>query len=340
MPLSSSPATPPEPPAAITVYGGPFRLMSLNLSLANHVPLVKPVDFLFRIADFQPANDSLFMRVVIGGVRGSFPVAQAGFTRYGGETTSVLVEGVGGERVLLDLGTGARRLGARLHAQGVRDLLVLLTHFHLDHLIGLPSLSLLNDPGCRIEFATPGRRGLSIERELSRLLDQPLWPLQLDTMAARLRFRHLPGAVSSRPIRRGGLEIRWAPLHHPSGCSAYRLDEPATGAAMVFATDVEWPLASAAEREAFLAWATTPRPPSALFFDGQFTPADYPRYRSWGHSRWSDAVEVAQAVGARRLFIIHHAPDRDDRALAAIEQRLRAAYPSARAARQGMIIRF
>ena len=279
------------------------------------------------------------MRVVIGGIRGSFPIAQAGFTRYGGETTSVLVEGAAGGRVLLDLGTGARRLGARLRAQGVRDLLVLLTHFHLDHLIGLPSLPLLYDPGGHIEFAAPGRRGRSIRRELSRLLAQPLWPLQLDTMAARVRFRHLPGVVSTRPLRRGGLEIRWAPLRHPSGCAAYRIDEPATGASLVFATDVEWPTASAAERRAFVAWAATPRPPSALFFDGQFTPANYPRFRGWGHSRWTDAVEAADAVGAGRLFVIHHAPDRDDRAMAALERQLRAARPRARAARQGMVIR-
>lgn len=279
------------------------------------------------------------MQVIIGGIRGSFPVAQAGFTRYGGETTSVLIEGAGGERVLLDLGTGVRRLGARLRAQGAHEVLVLLTHFHLDHLIGLPSLPLLYDPGGRIEFAAAGRRGRSIARELSRLLDQPLWPLQLDTMAARLWFTHLPGVVSTQPLRRGGLEIRWAPLRHPSGCTAYRLDEPATGASLVFATDVEWPMASAAEQRTFIAWAATPRPPSALFFDGQFTPADYPRFRGWGHSRWTDAVEAADAVGAGRLFLIHHAPDRDDRAMDRIERALRAVRPRARAARQGGVIR-
>lgn len=279
------------------------------------------------------------MQVVIGGVRGSFPVAQAGFTRYGGETTSLLVEGAGGERVLLDLGTGVRRLGARLHAQGARRVLVLLTHFHLDHLIGLPSLSLLYDNGCRVEFAAPGRRGEAIRRVLSRLLAQPFWPLELDGMGARLRFRHLSAGAANRPLRWGGLEIRWAQVHHPSGCHAYRIDEPSSGRSLVFATDVEWPLAAAAERRAFVRWAATPRPPSALFFDGQFTPRDYARYRGWGHSRWSDAVEVARATGAGRLYVIHHAPDHDDRALAAIERNVRAAWPAARAARQGAVIR-
>lgn len=279
------------------------------------------------------------MRVFIGGVRGSFPVAQPNVARYGGETTAVLVEGSGGERLLLDLGTGARQIGERLRRARARDLLVLITHYHLDHLIGLPSLAPLYDRECRIEFAAPRRRGCSLVRELSRLLAEPLWPLQLDAMAARLRFHHLPVAVSRAPLRHGGLEIRWAPLHHPAGCTAYRLDEPATGGALVFATDVEWPLASAEERRRFIVWARDPGPPSALFFDGQYTPEDYPRFQGWGHSRWSDAVEVGRAIGARRLFVIHHDPDRDDRALQRIERALRRVWPGARAARQGEMIR-
>ncbi len=279
------------------------------------------------------------MKIIVGGTRGSFPIAQSDFMRYGGDTTSFLVEGADGERVLLDIGTGARRLGGRLQEGSERRLLVLLTHFHLDHLFGLPSLPQLYDGKWRITFAAPRRRGHEIARELSRLLAQPLWPLQLESMAARLSFRNLPGAVSRTPLRWGGLTIRWEPLHHPAGCWAYRIDERVTGASMVFATDVEWPAAGAAERARWLAWARRPTPPDSLFFDGQYTPEDYDRYRGWGHSRWSDAVEVARAVGARRLYVIHHAPDRDDGAMAAVERRLRAVFRRARAARQGDVIR-
>ncbi len=278
------------------------------------------------------------MNIVVGGVRGSFPISQTNFMRYGGDTTSFLIEGAGGERVLLDIGTGARRLGARLQRRSAHDVLVLLTHFHLDHLIGLPALSLLYDARAHIEFAAPRRAGHQIARELSRLLEPPLWPLQLDGMAAALRFRNLPGLVCRRPLRWGGLAIRWAPVHHPAGCWSYRLDEPATGASMIFATDIEWPMASSSARAQWIKWATQPEPPTALFFDGQYTPEDYERFRGWGHSRWTDAVEVARAVGAKWLFVIHHAPDRDDAAMAAIERRLRAAFRGARAARQGQII--
>jgi ribonuclease BN (tRNA processing enzyme) len=277
------------------------------------------------------------VKVVVGGTRGSFPISQRNFLRYGGDTTSFLVEGAGGERVLLDLGTGARRLGDRLRGSPTA-VLVLLTHFHLDHVIGLPALSLLYEAGARIEFAAPSRHGRKIARELSGMLAPPHWPLRLERMAAALRFFRLPEMKSDRPLRRGGLRIRWAPVHHPGGCWSYRLDEPSTGASTVFATDVEWPLMTAAARARWIAWARHPAPPEALFYDGQWTPEDYEGHRGWGHSRWTDAVEVARAIGARRLWLIHHAPDRDDRALSAIERRLRAAFPRGRASRQGEVI--
>ena len=84
------------------------------------------------------------MKLIVGGCRGTAPVAQPEFMKYGGETTSFLVEGAAGERVLIDAGTGARRLGLRLERETAEGrLLVLFTHYHLDHVSGLPSLGLI-----------------------------------------------------------------------------------------------------------------------------------------------------------------------------------------------------
>ena len=257
--------------------------------------------------------------------------------RFGGDTTAFLVEGEQGGRILLDMGTGARTLAGRLRQAEVRRLLVLLSHFHLDHLLGLPSFPLLYSRGVAVEFAMPGRPGGHTARLLSRVLAQPFWPLQLDQVAARLRFHDLPKS-SARALRFHGFAVRWAALHHPSGCWAYRLDESSTGASLVFATDVEWPAASESARTRWLAWARTPAPPHALFFDGQYTPEEYDVHRGWGHSRWTDALEVGRAIGARRVYLIHHAPDHDDRALAQIEQKVRAAWAAARLVRQGELL--
>ncbi len=262
-------------------------------------------------------------------------MAQSDRMRYGGETTSVLIEGRAGERVLLDLGTGARRLAARLEEPAPGGLLVLLTHYHLDHVIGLPSLPQIYREGYRIEFAAPQRQGLGAVDILPRLMAQPFWPLQLQHLDSSLVFSVLPEDGMAEPRRHGGLVIRWTGVHHEGGCTAYRIDEPAGGASLLFATDVEWPLATPAERASLLRLARTPSPVDWLCFDGNFTAEEYPRFREWGHSSWCDAIEVARTAGARRLLVVHHAPAHDDQTLAAIDREVRAAFPAGRLAVEG-----
>jgi len=275
------------------------------------------------------------MKVIYGGIRGSYPATGAGCLRYGGETTSVLVEGVAGERALIDLGTGARALARRLAGAPERRLLVLCTHYHLDHVIGLPSLSPLYDPSWNVAFAAPSRGGQSAVDVLRRLLDEPFWPLTWESLGARIDSIALDDAGPDGCLRHGALEVRWAGVHHAGGCTAYRVDEPATGGSLVFATDIEWPLASDTERARFLRLCREPAPAELLCFDGTYTRAQYPEFRNWGHSAWEDAAEVAATAGARRLHVIHHAPDRDDEALDRIDAELRRALPVAALAVQG-----
>ena len=132
-----------------------------------------------------------------------------------------------------------------------------------------------------------------------------------------------------------GLTIRWLPIHHPDGCVAYRIEEPATRTSVVVATDLEWGEATPVERTAFLAFCRQPAPPSLLLFDAQFTATEYPEYKGWGHSTWPEAVEVAKATGAVRLRALHHAPWRKDRELDAIDQEIRRQLEGSRAGREG-----
>lgn len=280
------------------------------------------------------------MQIVLGGLRGSWPIAARNVMKYGGETTSVLVEGEGGERILLDLGTGARALGDRLAAQPHRELLVLLTHYHLDHVIGLPSFAPIYDGSFRIEFAAPMRGGRSIREVMPRLLEDPFWPLQMDALHADISFRTLRGHQAHGPLRRGGLDLRWTDVAHPAGCTAYRLDEPSTGAAFVFATDVEWDTATPAMQEAFLRLCREPAPPSLLIFDGHFTPREYENgYRGWGHSTWKQAVDIARSVDAQRLLITHHSPSHNDADLARLDAQVRKTWSRAAIGREKQIIR-
>lgn len=280
------------------------------------------------------------MKFIFGGVRGTSPVAQADFLKYGGETTSVLIEGQGGEKILIDAGTGLRTLGARLTAGGVKaEALLLMTHYHLDHLMGLPSFALLYNKAWTVQFAAPRREAFEPDEVVRRVLAKPFWPIQLDKLQARLKFTTLPAAAGS--VRRyHGLEIRWCAVHHPEGCHAYRVDEPATGTALVFATDVEWRGSTEAEKRDFHNLCTLPRPADLLVMDGQFNRANIAKFKGWGHSAWEDVVEVAQKAGVREVLITHHSPQNNDAQLTEVEQAARRLWSGAALARAGLEVTF
>lgn len=273
------------------------------------------------------------MKVTFFGVRGTSPVIGQEFREYGGETTSVLVEGERGEKIVFDAGTGLRNIGERLLKEEVDpSLLLLMSHYHLDHVVGLPSFSPFYNGDWRITAAAPIMDGRSVDEVLDRVFAEPFWPLQVETLPARFDFLTL----SNGPLRWGGLTIRWAPLHHPGGATAYRIDEPATNASFVFATDVEWNESTDAEMEAFKNLCADPAPPDLLVFDGQYSDDNYGTYRGWGHGTWQTAAAVAGAVQAERLLVTHHDPAHDDNYLDEIERKLKEMLPSGALARAGM----
>jgi phosphoribosyl 1,2-cyclic phosphodiesterase len=279
------------------------------------------------------------MKLTIGGVRGSCPVAQPEFMRYGGETTSFLIEGAGGERILIDAGTGIRQLGQQLmKTPGTRSAWLFMTHYHLDHVVGLPMLPILYSPAWTLIMAAPNHNEVSMKEIMERILDRPFWPLQVEDLKADIRYGQLEGRVSREPFRCGGMEVRWCPLHHPGGCSAYRFDEPATGASLVVATDMEWELSDAKERGALESLLAFPSPADALIMDGQYTAENAAGFRGWGHSTWNEAVALSGRAKVRRLLITHHDPSADDEALDVINHRVQFTAGWASLAREGMTL--
>ena len=272
------------------------------------------------------------MRIHFAGVRGSWPRTAPTFAQYGGDTTCLLVTPREGPPAFIDAGTGIAAAAERTPRPG-GDLLLLLTHTHHDHLQGLPSLGPLYEPGRRLTVAAPDF--VPAEVAVRKLMGPPLWPLDLDTAGATVVFRRLAGAPASvDPFAWGSLEIRHLAVPHPGGGAAYRLDESG-GGAFVFATDIEWGAWDDAGRAAFARFCREPRPVDLLVMDGQFTGAEIAAHRGWGHSSLGECAAAAREGGAGRLLTTHHAPDRDDTAMAVVEAELAELLPGAAAARQG-----
>lgn len=273
------------------------------------------------------------MKLTIGGARGTSAVTDADFFGYGGDTSSFLIESVSGNQILIDLGTGLRTLTSATAPCSVKRI-VLMTHYHLDHLNGFPVLPHIYNPQWNATIMGPPSEGKPVQEVFADLMSHPFWPLQIGMLAADIQFLPLPAPRSTTPMPFGDLLISWCPVHHPGNCTAYRIDEPATSSALVLATDIEWGLSTPEEKAEIINLCSSPYPAKLLIFDGHFTPANIAAHSGWGHSTWEEGIELTNLSKVGQLLITHHDPALNDTALIKLEATLRENHPNASLARQ------
>lgn len=271
------------------------------------------------------------LRLFIGGVRGSRPAIGNGFDEFGGDTTSLLLIGSRRERLILDAGTGLRAVAGQLAAMEPGEVTVVFSHYHLDHMAGLTMNPLFYRPDWSFRFIGPTFADSTAQEAITRLLAQPYWPVSWKQMAARLEFAKFPmGGIAI-----GGLRVRECPVPHPGGSFAYRIDDTGCGAAMVFATDIEWKLRTPANEAAFLSLCREPSPADLLVIDAHFADADQKAFAGWGHSSREDCLAIATETGIGHVLLGHHAPEAEDMALLAVEDQVKRVLPGASLARAG-----
>lgn len=264
------------------------------------------------------------------GVRGSIPSPGAEMAQVGGNTSCVEVV-AGTQRLILDAGSGLRRLGE----QG-GDATLLLSHLHWDHIQGLPFFRPAWTPGTRLRIV--GARAtsapdVSLAEALARQMRTPHFPVSLSAMRATLEIEEL---IDGASFTVGEATVKSGRLHHPDGVTAFRIEHG--GRSVVYATDFEHGT-PADDRLVALAHRA-----DVLIFDAMYTDDEYegrcgPSRRGWGHSTWQRGVELADRAGVEHLVLFHHDPARTDDEVAAIEHAARRARPGTEAAREGRQIR-
>lgn len=252
------------------------------------------------------------MRVRLWGTRGSIASAGPDTVLYGGNTSCVELEGRDGTVVILDAGTGVRRVGDT-YAQP-RRLDILLTHLHMDHIQGLGFFGPFFRADFEVHVWGPPSTTQDLRTRLTRYLSPPLFPVRLRDVAARLELHDVPSGA----FEIGGLTIMGEVVIHPGQTLGYRISdgvstvaylpdhEPALGASR-FPAEPDWTSGHALANRADL-----------LIHDAQYTADEYAARVGWGHSRTSDAVALAAQAGAARLMTFHHDPAHDDSELDAM----------------------
>lgn len=129
---------------------------------------------------------------------------------------------------------------------------------------------------------------------------------------------------------RGGIVIRTAPLRHPNGATAFRVEHG--GQAVCYVTDTEHEPGK--PDEIILDFI---RDADLVIYDSTYTDEEFPQNRV-GHSTWQEGIRLCRAANAKRLALFHHDPDHNDAAMTAIEQQAKSTWSGAFAARDEMVV--
>ena len=269
------------------------------------------------------------------GVRGSTPTVDKATWRYGGNTACVELTTPVGARIILDCGTGLRMLGRHLEAAEEpekHEPHIFVTHYHWDHIQGIPFFSPLYAEQNRFHFYSFRSEYLgagSLKRVFEAQMAYPYFPVDLNAMCAKREFTEVSGGDEiSVPGAR--VTARW--LHHPQGCLGFRFETSA--GTVVYATDNEPgnPKLDKSLRE--LAAGA-----DIFINDAQFTPEQLAATRKgWGHSSWLEGVKIAEEVGVKNLVLFHHDPDSTDKTVDSILRNARGKFANVWAAAEGMVM--
>jgi phosphoribosyl 1,2-cyclic phosphodiesterase len=257
--------------------------------------------------------------VTIWGCRGSCAAPGPDTTRYGGNTACVEVRLDDGTVIILDAGTGLRSLGLKLQAERARDVHLLLSHFHLDHLVGLGFFSLLKTDGVTIHLWGAPSDEHSLEERIARYMSPPLFPVRLSDAASRVQLHEIP----TGPWRLGGALLHAEFVTHTGPTLGYRIEENGSSLAYIPdhepALDVDLRSAAPEALSGFRLAAGA----DVLLHDAQYTTDEYAQRVGWGHSSLEHAVTFAQRAGVGRLILFHHDPTHSDDQLESMESECR-----------------
>jgi phosphoribosyl 1,2-cyclic phosphodiesterase len=269
------------------------------------------------------------------GVRGSTPTVDKATLRYGGNTPCVEMTTPGGSRIILDCGTGLRMLGRHLEAaqeDEKHEPHIFVTHYHWDHIQGIPFFSPLYAEQNRFHFYSFRSEYLgagSLKRVFEAQMAHPYFPVDLSAMSAKREFTEVSGG-DQICVPGARVTARW--LHHPQGCLGFRFETPA--GIIVYATDNE-----PGDPKLDKSLRDLAEGADIFINDAQFTPEQLATTRKgWGHSSWVEGVKIAKEVGVKNLVLFHHDPDTTDKTVDSLLHDARDKFENVWAAAEGMMM--
>ncbi len=277
-----------------------------------------PVSAGLRWQTTSDEGGSVALRLSFHGVRGSTPCHGHDIQRYGGNTSCVSLEAPGQVPVIFDLGTGLRYFGDRLEGHESLSAVALVSHFHWDHVQGLPFFQPMLTAGAHVDIYGPRQDdGRSVGEVFADIVKPPIFPVTLQQLPASMGFHDL----GDDDVVIQGWKVRSRFIPHNGPTLGFRVTWQ--GASVAYLSDHQQPFDgshSIGEGARALAEGV-----DVLIHDAQYTPAEFTERAHWGHCTAEHALWVAAEVGARQLVLFHYDPRRTDDELDSQVDRLRAA---------------
>lgn len=252
------------------------------------------------------------------GVRGSIPTASREAVGYGGNTPCVEVRVSGVEDIYIwDGGTGLRELGRTLRgAEAPVHGFLCFSHFHWDHIQGLPFFEPAYASANAFTLVGPAQPTAGLVQILGGQMASVYFPVGLEQFGAHLAFQE----IDEGTIMLGGVQFDTLSSLHPGRALIYRLVHE--GKRVIYATDNElpsgWKRAGGSPAHAVERFIRFFADADLLIHDAQYTPEELEHRRGWGHSAWTDVLDLAIAAGVKQLILFHHDPDHSDSFLDAV----------------------
>ena len=273
------------------------------------------------------------MKVTFWGVRGSIPCAQKSHLEYGGNTSCITVEKEGAV-LILDAGTGIVPLGEYLEKKKVKHASLLLSHAHLDHIMGLPFFSPVWNPGFALEVLAGNLKSSGgVKSVFNLVFGEPTFPVPINAMRGITRFHDF---VAGENFTLNGFEIRTIPLNHPNGATGYRIES--NGKNICFITDVEHNLDKANAPIIDDNLVSFIKDTDLFIYDTTYTDEEFQDKIGWGHSTWEHGLRLSKAANVKRYALFHHEPNRTDEIMEKLEKKAKSKWDQAFAARERQVI--
>jgi phosphoribosyl 1,2-cyclic phosphodiesterase len=258
------------------------------------------------------------LAITFWGTRGSIPSPGASMARFGGNTSCLEVCASDGSRCILDAGTGIRELGLAMQADSAPPHVdLLLTHFHWDHIQGLPFFAPAHAKDSTVRIHAPSQEHIAPAELLARQMAIPFFPVPFDALEGiKEVITHNEAEWTAQSF-----SVRTMKVCHPSPTVGYRIESG--GATLVYIPDNEIGLLREQSSTAYKELVAFCSGADLLVHDAMYTTSEYPDKVGWGHSTFAEAAALAGDAGVSKLRLFHHAPERTDAELATLVDQVR-----------------